>query len=180
MSVTLFIIVSWFLGLCGTFDVLRQPGDAFRAAEHSKGTWLTVEVAGTLLSFTGIFTWAAYSIWVRPSVVKAGGRRRRKGVFVATFLKELSTQGTSSSSRSSRSQSPSSTNAWSSSTKEAPKRCLACGGSGKRSCSSCSGRGDVYTPNATPTTAAYLRCSSCSGTGNTTCYSCGGRGTSSV
>jgi DnaJ-class molecular chaperone len=38
----------------------------------------------------------------------------------------------------------------------------------------------VYTPNATPTTAAYLRCSSCSGTGNTTCYSCGGRGTSSV
>jgi hypothetical protein len=86
MNVTVFIIVSWFLGLCGTFDVLRQPGDAFRAAEHSKNTWLMVEVAGTLLSFTGIFTWAAYTFWVRPSVVRAGGRRR---VFIRTFFKSL-------------------------------------------------------------------------------------------
>jgi hypothetical protein len=45
-KVTLFIIVSWFLGLCGTFDVLTQPRRAFREAEHSKIKWLGIEVMG--------------------------------------------------------------------------------------------------------------------------------------
>ena len=168
MNVTVFIIVSWFLGLCGTFDVLRQPTQAFRAAEHSKSTWLAVEVAGTLLSFTGIFTWAAYSFWVRPSVVRAGGRRR---VFIRTFFQSLN-----SAAKQSRTPSRSTPNGSSGSKPAQP--CSSCGGAGSQTCFACQGRGrhDSSTSSAYAPHAVDGWCAPCGGSGKTRCQTCSGTG----
>jgi hypothetical protein len=84
-----FIIVSWFPGLCAIFDVLLQPKVAFRAAGHSKRLWLAIEIVGFLLSYTGMITWLVYSIWIRTSVVRAGGRPRKRGALFTGFCRAL-------------------------------------------------------------------------------------------
>ena len=76
---TAFIYFSLFMGLCGIVSVLRQPRRAFRAAGHSKGLWLLIEMVGTLF-LGGVLTWAIYSIAIRPDLVREGGRPRRQGV----------------------------------------------------------------------------------------------------
>ena len=172
-NVTLFIIVSWFLGLCGTFDVLTQPSRAFREAEHSKSKWLGIEVLGTLLSFTGIFTWGAYSIWVRPSVVRAGGRRRRKGVFFRTFFGALAAPAPRSSTAPRRAGSASND-------PHTKQSCSSCGGSGHQTCFACQGRGRISSPAyASAGVGNDNWCSRCSGSGQRRCDSCSGSGTRS-
>ena len=71
------------------FDVLLQPKVAFRAAGHSKRLWLAIEIVGFLLSYTGMITWPVYSIWIRLSVVRAGGRPLKKGALFAGFFGAL-------------------------------------------------------------------------------------------
>jgi DnaJ-class molecular chaperone len=129
---------------------------------------------GTLLSFTGIFTWAAYSIAIRPSVVKAGGRRRRKGVFFRTFFQSLNASAKQSAAAKPKKDSSLSTAM--SSTPAQP--CGSCGGTGQHTCSACQGRGrhDSSTPSAYGGHAVDGWCSSCSGSGNTKCQTCSGSG----
>ena len=171
MSVTAWIIVSWFLGLCAVVNVARQPGSAFEAAGHSKRFWLWVEVIGTVLSFTGILTWAVYTFGIRPSVVRAGGRRPTKGVFFRTFLRELASSPSSSLAPSG--------GASSGYGPAAKKPCGSCGGRGSQTCFSCSGHGRVSSPAyaANAVASANNWCSACSGSGKRRCDSCSGRGT---
>jgi len=68
--------VCWFFGLAGVIDVLLQPRRAFKAEGHAKLLWFVIEAMGVVL--VGIFTWAAYALFIRPSVVRAGGRPPRK------------------------------------------------------------------------------------------------------
>jgi hypothetical protein len=171
-----FIIVSWFLGLCGTINVLFQPKAAFRSAGHSKRVWLAVEVLGTLLSYTGIITWLLYSIWIRPSVVRAGGRRGNLLTAIFGAMSSSAAQSTSSarSSRASNWAAPTTNNTAGSKPVE---RCGSCSGSGKQPCFACQGRGRITMP-------AYAShagtddgwCAPCTGSGRTTCGSCGGSG----
>lgn len=72
-----FVYVSLVLGLAGSFDVLSQPRKAFRASGHSKLRWFLIESIGCLF-LLGAATWAVYSFAVRPTVVAAGGRTRKK------------------------------------------------------------------------------------------------------
>src|SRR5579859_6632430 len=48
--------------------------------------------------------------------------------------------------------------------------CRGCGGSGKRDCENCQGRGRYFVD------AIERKCSACSGTGKETCSECGGKG----
>jgi hypothetical protein len=171
-----FIIVSWFLGLCGTFDVLFQPKTAFHSAGHSKRLWLTIEIVGTLLSYTGIITWLLYSIWIRPSVVRAGGRRRK---FFAAIFGALSTSAAQSSSSARSSQASNLAAPTTSNTmgNKPVERCGSCSGSGKQTCFACQGRGRI----TMPAYAAHAGtddgwCAPCTGSGKTRCGSCGGSG----
>ena len=174
-----FILVSWFLGLCAVFDVLSQPKAAFRSAGHSKLLWLGVEVVGTLLSYTGIITWLLYSIWIRPSLVRAGGRRRKKGAFFGRMLGAWATpaaQSTSSvrSSPGSNWAKPTTNNTIGSKPVE---RCGSCSGSGKESCFACQGRGRITIPAYAPhagTSDGW--CTPCGSSGKIRCSSCGGSG----
>src|ERR1700680_2352957 len=145
-----FIIVSWLFGLAAIFDVLLQPRRAFRSSGHSKLVWLVVEVLGFLLSYTGLITWAIYSIWIRPSVVRAGGRRRIKGALFIRFLRALGTS--SPQSTSSRSTwSPQSTSSGSAAAQQPwaprqPQKCSTCGGRKEVTCFACQGRGYITIP----------------------------------
>src|SRR4030081_1330680 len=148
--ITAFIIVSWLFGLAAIFDVLLQPGRAFRASGHSKLVWLVVAVLGFLLSYTGLITWAIYSFWIRPSVVRAGGRRRIKGALFIRFLRALGTssqQSTSSRStwspQSTPSRSPAAQQSWAPSP---PQKCSSCGGRKEETCFACQGRGRITVP----------------------------------
>jgi hypothetical protein len=143
MFVTAWIIVSWFFGLCALYDVMRQPNPAFLAAGHSKRTWILIEVIGTLLSFTGIATWVVYSIRIRPSVVKAGGRRPRKRVFLRTFFGELAT----SKPRAGTARERDGATSYAAATKET---CSSCRGRGQQPCFTCQGRGRITTPRMPP------------------------------
>ena len=157
---TTFIIVSWFLGLCGVIDVLRQPKRGFGSAGHSKRLWLAVEVVGTLLSYTGIFTWAAYSIWVRPSVVKAGGHPGRLGTSFLAFSRVVATSSTHSRQAPSRTglssspTRPSSQVMASNATRPSERLKLTCG--------HCGGQRWIYPngPGSSP-----IACTSCGGKG---------------
>ena len=86
--VTAYIVVSWLFGLLGILAVLFRPGALFRSAGRSKGRWLLIEIVGFVLTFTGIFTWAAYWFWVRPSVTQERTQRSRWSLFWGTFFKE--------------------------------------------------------------------------------------------
>lgn len=168
-----FIIVSWILGLCGVFDVLFQPKTAFRAAGHSKRLWLAVEVLGTLLSYTGVLTWLAYSIWIRPGVVRAGGHRRTVfGGIIRAFA--AAAKSSAGSSQGPNRTAPVTSGAFGSKPAES---CGSCGGRGQQSCFACQGRGRI-------TIAAYAAhagtsdgwCTPCGGSGKTRCGSCNGSG----
>ena len=93
---TAYIIASWWFGLCTIFDVVRQPGRAFRSAGHSKRLWLVIAIVGTVLSYVGIFVWLTYSIWIRRGVVTAGGRPRRKGQWLLDAIPDVSFSSASS------------------------------------------------------------------------------------
>lgn len=59
----------------------------------------------------------------------------------------------------------------------APQPCMACGGSGRVRCSTCSGRGSWYDQPTTANGVAQLRtCPACMSSGFVTCFSCGGSG----
>jgi hypothetical protein len=171
-----FIIVSWFLGLCGSFDVLSQPKAAFQIAGHSKRLWLAIEILGTLLSYTGIITWLVYSIWIRPSLVRAGGRRRK---FFAAIFRALATPATqsSSSARSARASNWAAPTTYNMFESKPVEKCGSCGGSGKQTCFACQGRGRITNPAYAPhagTSDGW--CAPCTGSGKTRCGSCNGSG----
>lgn len=163
--VTTWIIVSWFLGLYAVVSVLRQPSRAFVAAGHSKRFWLVLEVAGFVLSFTGILTWAVYMIWIRPGVVRAAGRKKRAVRLARAAARPRSAAGqvlSGSSSYSTPKASP----------------CGTCGGRGEQTCFACQGRGRISSPAyASAAVGSDDWCSRCSGSGKRPCDSCGGRGT---
>lgn len=137
-----FILVSWFLGPCAVFGVLSQPKAAFRSAGHSKLRWLAVEIVGTLLSYTGIITWLLYSIWIRPSVVRAGGRRRKKGAFFSVFFQALATPAAQSASPARSSSASSSARPSRASNWAAPATNNTIGSTQPAKCGSCSGSGN--------------------------------------
>jgi hypothetical protein len=176
-----FIIVSWLFGLAAIFDVLLQPGRAFRSSGHSKLRWLAVEVLGFLLSYTGLITWALYSIWIRPSVVRAGGRRRIKGALFIGFLRALGTssrQSTSSGSTwsppSTSSRSPAAQQSWAPGPRQ---KCSKCGGTKEETCFACQGRGYVTNPAYAPYAGTTQgSCSACTASGKRKCGSCNGTG----
>ena len=173
MSITVWILVSWFLGVCAVYDVLRQPRQAFESAGHSKRFWILTEVLGTALSVTGIVSWAVYTVGIRPSVVRAGGRRRKKGVFFRTFFRELSASSAPSRATSGGTGSTGFGAA-------AKKPCSSCGGSGRQTCFGCSGHRRVSSPAyaAHAVGSANDWCSACSGSGTRPCDRCSGHGTS--
>ena len=169
-TVTAWLIVSWFLGLCALVNVVRQPKVVFAAAGHSKRFWFWFVLVGTVLSYTGIIVWAVYRIGISPSLVKAGGRR-------PFWFRFLAAQGGSSGGAPTASTSgpgSSGSSDWHSK----PAACSACNGRGKNDCGACQGRGRVT--NAAYASAAVGSddwCSRCSGSGSITCSSCSGRGT---
>jgi hypothetical protein len=85
---TTYIIISWIFGFLGIVAVLFRPGKLFPADGWSKGRWLLIEVAGAVLTFTGIFTWAAYWFLGRPGVKRERTRRSRWSLFWGTFFRE--------------------------------------------------------------------------------------------
>jgi hypothetical protein len=161
--------------------VLLQPGRAFRSSGHSKLRWLAVEVLGFLLSYTGLITWALYSIWIRPSVVRAGGRRRIKGALFIGFLRALGTssrQSTSSGSTwsppSTSSRSPAAQQSWAPGPRQ---KCSKCGGTKEETCFACQGRGYVTNPAYAPYAGTTQgSCSACTASGKRKCGSCNGTG----
>ena len=182
-----FILVSWFLGPCAVFGVLSQPKAAFRSAGHSKLRWLAVEIVGTLLSYTGIITWLLYSIWIRPSVVRAGGRRRKKGAFFSVFFQALATPAAQSasparSSSASSSARPSGLELGRAGDQQhdrqhATREMRVLQWEWEQTCFACQGRGRITIPAYAPHagTSDGWR-APCTGSGETRCDSCGGSG----
>ncbi len=172
-----FVFVSVVLGLAGTFDVLSQPGRAFDAAGHRKLVWLSIEAAGTIV-LGGLFTWAVYSLMIRPGVVRAGGRHRIKGRVTFAVLSGLvrvifgglggAIRGfLMPRSSSGRTRHTESTNPAGAPRQPAPVKrpCPTCSGLFGR-CADCRGSGAI----------SGNVCRRCNGSGHSTCPTCGGRG----
>jgi hypothetical protein len=75
MGPTALAVFTVFLGFCGTLDVLRQPGKAFRASGHRKLIWIAIEILG-FIPFVALVTLPLYGVWPRRAVVRSGGYRR--------------------------------------------------------------------------------------------------------
>jgi hypothetical protein len=167
-----YLLICWFFGLAGVWDVLLQPRDAFAATGHSKLRWLTVELVG--LPLVGVFTWAYYAATIRPAVVRAGGRPPRgitKALLGGLFkLLNLRTWQGHSPARSSTSPSAESG-------RSQPGVCSQCHGTGRASttCGTCAGTGRVSNAGGNPS-APEVNCFVCGGPG-APCRSCGGTGT---
>jgi hypothetical protein len=71
-----FIYVSWYMGACAVYDVVRQRRRVFELVNRKRWHWILIELVGTVLTL-GLLTWAYYSFWIRPKLVAVGGRRRR-------------------------------------------------------------------------------------------------------
>jgi hypothetical protein len=167
-----YLIVCWFFGLAGVWDVLLQPRAAFRATEHSKLRWLGIELVG--LPVVGIFTWGYYAAAIRPKLVRAGGRRPRPITKALFKLLDVRTWERFMSPRS-----PSSGGSVPQPGKSEPGACTSCGGSGKgQMCMRCGGRGRIPNPQDNPS-APWINCDACGGPAGKPCGACGGTGKAS-
>jgi hypothetical protein len=152
--VVIYLLACWFFGLAGVIDVVLQPRRAFRAAGHSKLRWFLIEVVGVLL--VGVFTWALYAIWIRPRVVRAGGRPPRQllKALAASSAADNSAASSRRQDQANRAHKPYS---------PPPGKCPNCDGTGrvKLNCSHCGNRGQVPQPNPYASYQGMVGCPAC-------------------
>jgi hypothetical protein len=171
-----YLLACWFFGVSGIIDVLLQPRRAFHAVERSKLKWLGIELAGA--PAVGIFTWGYYAFKIRPTLLRAGGRRPR--ALLRLFIKMQNPEFW----QPANSRRPTSPTGGTSATvgqgfpshAETTRICNSEGCSfGRVTCRKCQGSGQQLTygsssqPHVSP-------CPACGGEGKQPHHACGGTG----